>query len=69
MSDQELIAHLRKELRQHNYNYYVLDQPIISDFEFDMKLKQLQDLELQYPEMQDSNSQTFRVGGDVTKNF
>ena len=58
MSDQELIAQLRKELRQHNYNYYVLDQPIISDFEFDMKLKQLQDLELQYPEMQDPNSPT-----------
>ena len=69
MSDQELIAQLRKELRQHNYNYYVLDQPIISDFEFDMKLKQLQDLELQYPEMQDPNSPTLRVGGAVTKNF
>lgn len=69
MSDQELIAQLRKELRQHNYNYYVLDQPIISDFEFDMKLKQLQDLELQYPEMQDPNSPTFRIGGAVTKNF
>ena len=69
MSDQELIAQLRKELRQHNYNYYVLDQPIISDFEFDMKLKQLQDLELQYPEMQDPNSPTLRVGGEVTKNF
>jgi DNA ligase (NAD+) len=47
----------------------VLDQPIISDFEFDMKLKQLQDLELQYPEMHDPNSPTFRVGGGVTKNF
>ena len=69
MSDQELIAQLRKELRQHNYNYYVLDQPIISDFEFDMKLKQLQDLELKYPEMQDPNSPTLRVGGEVTKNF
>ncbi|MFL2623325.1 MAG: NAD-dependent DNA ligase LigA [Flavobacteriaceae bacterium] len=69
MSDQELITQLRKELRQHNYNYYVLDQPIISDFEFDLKLKQLQDLELQYPEMQDPNSPTFRVGGAVTKNF
>ena len=69
MSDQEIIAQLRKELRQHNYNYYVLDQPIISDFEFDIKLKQLQDLELQYPEMQDPNSPTLRVGGAVTKNF
>ena len=69
MSDQELIAQLRKELRQHNYNYYVLDQPIISDFEFDMKLKQLQDLELQYSEMHDPNSPTLRVGGGVTKNF
>ena len=61
MSDQELIGQLRKELRQHNYNYYVLDQPIISDFEFDMKLKQLQDLELQYPEMHDPNSPTLRA--------
>ena len=45
----ETIKALREELNQHNYNYYVLDNPIISDYEFDLKLKQLQDLELQNP--------------------
>ena len=69
MSDKELIIQLQKELRDHNYNYYVLDKPSISDFDFDMKLKQLQILESQYPELQDSNSPTQRVGGSVTKNF
>jgi DNA ligase (NAD+) len=69
MTDKELIIQLREELRQHNYNYYVLDTPAVSDFEFDMKLKQLQTLEAQYPEMYDSNSPTLRVGGEVTKNF
>ena len=69
MSDKELIIQLQKELRDHNYNYYVLDKPSISDFDFDMKLKQLQVLESQYPELQDSNSPTQRVGGSVTKNF
>ncbi|RTL13911.1 MAG: NAD-dependent DNA ligase LigA, partial [Flavobacteriaceae bacterium] len=56
-------------LNQHNYNYYVLDKPTISDFEFDQKLKQLQDLELQHPEFFDENSPTQRVGGMITKNF
>jgi len=60
---------LREELNQHNYNYYVLDKPIISDFEFDSKLKQLQALEDQYPEFFDENSPTKRVGGAITKNF
>ncbi len=69
MSDKELIIQLQKELRNHNYNYYVLDKPCISDFDFDMKLKQLQVLESQYPELKDSNSPTQRVGGSVTKNF
>ena len=69
MTDKELIIQLRKALRQHNYNYYVLDNPTISDFDFDMKLKQLQTLEAQYPEMHDPNSPTLRVGGEVTKNF
>ena len=69
MSDKELIIQLQKELRDHNYNYYVLDKPSISDFDFDMKLKQLQILESQYPELQDSNSPTQRVGGSITKNF
>ncbi|NHN24587.1 NAD-dependent DNA ligase LigA [Flavobacterium jejuense] len=60
---------LRNELNQHNYNYYVLDKPTISDFEFDTKLKQLQDLEMKHPEFFDENSPTVRVGGAVTKNF
>ena len=69
MSDRELIIQLQNELRQHNYNYYVLDTPTISDFDFDTKLKQLQILEAQYPELQTSSSPTQRVGGEVTKNF
>ena len=60
---------LRNELNQHNYNYYVLDKPTISDFEFDTKLKQLQDLEAKYPEFYDENSPSVRVGGAITKNF
>ncbi|MBW4964547.1 NAD-dependent DNA ligase LigA, partial [Sulfitobacter sp. CW3] len=54
---------------QHNYNYYVLDKPEISDYDFDQKLKQLQDLETENPEFYDANSPTLRVGGQVTKNF
>ena len=69
MTGKELIIQLRDELRQHNHNYYVLDMPSISDYDFDMKLKQLQALETQYPELHDSNSPTQRVGGAVTKNF
>ena len=69
MDIQDTIQTLRKELNQHNHNYYVLDKPIISDFEFDLKLKQLQDLENQHPEYYDENSPTQRVGGAITKNF
>jgi DNA ligase (NAD+) len=69
MSVLDTIKNLRDELNQHNYNYYVLDNPTISDFEFDQKLKQLQDLEAQHPEFFDENSPTQRVGGMVTKNF
>lgn len=69
MSVLETIKNLRDELNQNNYNYYVLDNPTISDFEFDQKLKQLQDLEAQHPEFFDENSPTQRVGGMVTKNF
>lgn len=69
MNIQDTIQTLRKELNQHNHNYYVLDKPTISDFEFDLKLKQLQDLENQYPEYYDENSPTQRVGGAITKNF
>ena len=69
MSVKEQIEALRNELRQHNYNYYVLDNPTISDYDFDMKLKQLQELETQHPEFFDANSPSQRVGGAVTKNF
>jgi len=60
---------LRKELNEHNYNYYVLDNPTISDYDFDVKLKFLQDLEIKHPEFSDPNSPTQRVGGSITKNF
>ncbi|KDN56409.1 DNA ligase [Flavobacterium seoulense] len=63
------IQNLREELNLHNYNYYVLDNATISDYEFDVKLKQLQDLENANPEFFDANSPTQRVGGAVTKNF
>ncbi len=69
MEIQIQIQKLRDELNQHNHNYYVLDQPTISDFEFDSKLKQLQELELKHPEFFDENSPTQRVGGAITKNF
>lgn len=65
----KIIQDLRDELNQHNHNYYVLDKPTISDFEFDQKLKQLQELENQHPEFFDENSPTQRVGGTITKNF
>ena len=69
MDIQNTIQTLREELNQHNYNYYVLDKPIISDYEFDVKLKQLQELENKYPEYFDESSPTQRVGGSITKNF
>ena len=63
------IETLRRELEQHNYNYYVLSAPTITDFEFDAKLKQLQELEAQYPEFFDPNSPTQRVGSDIASGF
>ncbi len=69
MEVEKIINELRNELNQHNYNYYVLDNPTISDFEFDQKLKQLQDLEAKHPEFFDENSPSQRVGGTITKNF
>lgn len=65
----QTIQTLREELNLHNHNYYVLDKPTISDYEFDIKLKQLQDLENKHPEFFDANSPTQRVGGTITKNF
>ncbi|WP_207534680.1 NAD-dependent DNA ligase LigA [Desertivirga arenae] len=60
---------LVRELNLHNYNYYVLAQPTISDFEFDQKLKELEQLEKQHPELQDPESPTQKVGGEITKEF
>ncbi|GHV23512.1 DNA ligase [Bacteroidia bacterium] len=60
---------LREELEEHNYKYYVLSAPVISDYDFDLKMKELQDLETRYPEYADSNSPTQRVGSDINKNF
>jgi len=69
MDIQTKIQTLRDELNQHNHNYYVLDKPTISDFEFDHLLKELQELETQHPEFFDENSPSQRVGGSITKNF
>ena len=65
----EEIESLRTELEKHNYNYYVLSQPTISDFEFDQKLKSLQQKESAHPEYYDPNSPTQRVGNDISKEF
>ncbi|WP_417369717.1 NAD-dependent DNA ligase LigA [Gelidibacter japonicus] len=69
MDIQQQILKLRDELNEHNYNYYVLDQPTISDYDFDLKLKELQALEDAHPEFADEHSPTQRVGGAITKNF
>ena len=69
MEIQAKIESLRNELNQHNHNYYVLDKPTISDFEFDQLLKELQALEQKYPAFYDENSPSQRVGGSITKNF
>lgn len=69
MTIHEKINSLREELNAHNYNYYVLDNPTISDFDFDIKLKELEKLEKENPDFFDENSPTQRVGGIVTKNF
>lgn len=66
---QQKIEQLRKELHQHNENYYLLDEPTISDLEFDLLLKELQDLEAKHPEFHDVNSPSVRVGGGITKIF
>lgn len=69
MSVKEQIEALRSELEQHNYNYYVLSAPTISDQEFDKKMKELQDLEAAHPEYYDPDSPTQRVGSDLSKEF
>ena len=69
MTPKERILELRKELHRHNYNYYVLNMPVISDFEFDALLRELQELEAVNPDMFDPSSPTMRVGSDITKEF
>lgn len=69
MTAKEKIDSLRAELHRHNYNYYVLNAPEISDKEFDDMMRELQDMEQRYPEYQDDNSPTMRVGSDINKNF
>ncbi len=69
MTIQQKIQLLRNELNTHNYNYYVLDRATISDFDFDIKLKELEKLEKENPTFFDANSPSQRVGGTVTKNF
>ena len=69
MTDIERIDQLREELHLHNYNYYVLNAPVISDKEFDDLMRELQELEARHPEYMDENSPTMRVGSDINKNF
>lgn len=69
MTVKEKIDQLRADLHRHNYNYYVLNAPEISDKEFDDRMRELQELEKEHPEYQDDNSPTMRVGSDLNKNF
>ena len=69
MDEIQRIEQLRKELHEHNYRYYVLNQPTIGDQEFDFLMHELQDLEAKHPEMADENSPTQRVGSDLNAEF
>ena len=69
MNERESIISLREQLHRHNYNYYVLNAPVISDKEFDEMMHRLQDLEEKYPDMSDPNSPTQRVGSDLNDEF
>ncbi len=68
-SVKQQIESLRRQLHEHNYSYYVLSQPTISDFEFDGLMRQLMELEAAYPEYYDPNSPSVRVGSDINNNF
>ena len=69
MDEKQRIEQLRRELHEHNYKYYVLNQPEISDYDFDQLMHELQDLEARHPEMADPNSPTQRVGSDLQTGF
>ena len=69
MDEKQRIMQLRRELHEHNYKYYVLNQPEISDQDFDFMMHELQDLEAKHPELADPNSPTQRVGSDLNHEF
>lgn len=69
MDEKERIIQLRRELHEHNYRYYVLNQPTIGDQDFDFMMHELQQLEAKHPEMADENSPTQRVGSDLNTEF
>ena len=69
MDEIKRIEQLRQELHEHNYRYYVLNQPVIGDEEFDYLMHELQDLEARHPELYDANSPTQRVGSDISTEF
>ena len=69
MTEKERIIQLRRELHEHNHRYYVLNQPVISDQDFDFLMHELQDLEAKHPELADPNSPTQRVGSDLNQEF
>lgn len=69
MDEKQRILQLRKDLQEHNYKYYVLNQPSISDQDFDFMMHELQDLEARHPEMADPDSPTQRVGSDISTEF
>ena len=69
MDEKARILQLRKELHQHNYNYYILNAPTVTDQEFDMLMHELMDLERKHPEMADANSPSVRVGSDLSQDF
>ena len=69
MDEKQRILQLRQELNEHNYKYYVLNQPTIGDQEFDFMMHELQELEAKHPEMADPDSPTQRVGSDVSTEF
>lgn len=69
MNEKDRILQLRNELHEHNRRYYVLNMPTVSDMEFDMMMRELQELEARHPEMADDNSPTQRVGSDINREF
>lgn len=69
MNETSRIVTLRQQLHEHNHRYYVENNPIISDQEFDLMMHELQELEALHPELYDPNSPTMRVGSDITKEF